>query len=77
MEAGGVQRAGDAGAGRPGGEETAVHHLPRLDPAPDEREAENALPDRWGKVVRQQGRGIHADAQGLSTSLPECGEAAR
>ncbi|MNR42919.1 hypothetical protein D3C85_1614870 [compost metagenome] len=52
METGRVQRAGDAGGSVPRGEKTEIRDLPRLDPAPDERATENALPQGWREVLR-------------------------
>jgi hypothetical protein len=60
----------------PSGEETAFYHLSRLDPAPDERATENALPQGRRAVLWCHRQRLYLDSQGLRTSVPECRQTA-
>lgn len=70
MEAGGIQRAGDARRSVAGGEKAQVRHLPRLDPAPDERATEHALPHGGEKYFGASGSVYTLTRKGYAQACP-------
>ncbi len=74
LQAGRVERAGHARAGRTGLPVPAARRVPGVGPASDEHALQRALPHGWRRDLRpgfRRGHGQHAGAQGLPAGMPQ------